>query len=44
MFVFQILTQLQRQVDCWNPLTDPIPLHSWIHPWLAYMQERLEPL
>ncbi|XP_078484419.1 sip1/TFIP11 interacting protein isoform X1 [Ciona intestinalis] len=39
-----VLPQLQKEVDCWNPLTDPIPLHSWIHPWLPHMQERLEPL
>ncbi|CAK8693912.1 unnamed protein product [Clavelina lepadiformis] len=39
-----VLPQLQKQVDNWDPLTDPIPLHSWIHPWLPHMQERLEPL
>uniref|UniRef100_H2YDS0 Tuftelin-interacting protein 11 n=1 Tax=Ciona savignyi TaxID=51511 RepID=H2YDS0_CIOSA len=40
----QVLPQLQKEVDCWDPLTDPIPLHSWIHPWLPHMKERLEPL
>nr|ABC69931.1 STIP [Ciona savignyi] len=39
-----VLPQLQKEVDCWDPLTDPIPLHSWIHPWLPHMKERLEPL
>lgn len=32
------------QVDNWNPLTDTVPIHSWIHPWLPQMQMRLEPL
>lgn len=32
------------QVDNWNPLTDTVPIHSWIHPWLPQMHMRLEPL
>lgn len=32
------------QVENWNPLTDTVPIHSWIHPWLPLMQARLEPL
>lgn len=32
------------QVDNWNPLTDTVPIHSWIHPWLPLLQSRLEPL
>ncbi|CAF0724669.1 unnamed protein product [Didymodactylos carnosus] len=39
-----IIPRLQREVDLWNPLTDSIPIHSWIHPWLPLMKERLEPL
>ncbi len=35
---------LQREVDAWNPLTDTVPIHSWLHPWLPLMKERLEPL
>ena len=35
---------LQREVDQWNPLTDSIPIHSWLHPWLPLMHDRLEPL
>lgn len=31
-------------MDNWNPLTDTVPIHSWIHPWLPLMQARLEPL
>ncbi|XP_029617785.1 tuftelin-interacting protein 11-like [Salmo trutta] len=32
------------QVDSWNPLTDTMPIHSWLHPWLPLLQSRLEPL
>ncbi|XP_026199995.1 tuftelin-interacting protein 11 [Anabas testudineus] len=39
-----ILPRLQREVDNWNPLTDTVPIHSWIHPWLPMLQTRLEPL
>ncbi|TRY84761.1 hypothetical protein DNTS_027444 [Danionella cerebrum] len=39
-----IFPRLQREVDSWNPLTDTVPIHSWIHPWLPLMQTRLEPL
>ncbi|XP_056130616.1 tuftelin-interacting protein 11 [Lampris incognitus] len=39
-----ILPRLQREVDTWNPLTDTVPIHSWLHPWLPLLQSRLEPL
>lgn len=39
-----IFPVLHREVDAWNPLTDSIPIHSWIHPWLPLMGDRLEPL
>ncbi|XP_029915846.1 tuftelin-interacting protein 11 [Myripristis murdjan] len=39
-----ILPRLQREVDNWNPLTDTVPIHSWLHPWLPLLQSRLEPL
>ncbi|XP_008334939.1 tuftelin-interacting protein 11 [Cynoglossus semilaevis] len=39
-----ILPRLQREVETWNPLTDTVPIHSWIHPWLPLLQSRLEPL
>lgn len=28
---------MQAEVEAWNPLTDPVPIHSWIHPWLPLM-------
>ncbi|NXH92517.1 TFP11 protein, partial [Edolisoma coerulescens] len=39
-----IFPKLQKEVESWNPLTDTVPIHSWIHPWLPLMQARLEPL
>ena len=29
-----ILKRIQKQVDEWNPMTDPVPIHSWIYPWI----------
>uniref|UniRef100_A0A0V0JBR7 GCF C-terminal domain-containing protein n=1 Tax=Schistocephalus solidus TaxID=70667 RepID=A0A0V0JBR7_SCHSO len=31
-----ILPRLQAAVDAWNPLTDTIPIHAWLHPWLPW--------
>ncbi|CAF0769075.1 unnamed protein product [Didymodactylos carnosus] len=37
-----IIPRLEREIDLWNSLTDSISIHSWIHPWLPLMKERLE--
>lgn len=37
-----ILGKIQMAVEQWNPLTDTIPVHSWIHPWLPVLDSRLE--
>ena len=37
-----ILPRIQTEVDAWNPLTDLIPIHAWIHPWLPRLSARLE--
>ncbi len=29
-----VLPRLQSEVAQWDPMTDPVPLHSWLHPWL----------
>ncbi len=39
-----IMPKLTLEVENWNPLTDIVPIHAWIHPWLPLMKERLEPL
>ena len=30
---------IQHEVDNWDPTTDTMPIHSWIHPWLPIMSE-----
>ena len=40
----QIMPKLQTEVEKWDPLTDTVPIHSWIHPWLPLMGARLQPL
>lgn len=32
-----IFPRLQDEVSAWNPLTDTVPIHSWLHPWLPLM-------
>jgi tuftelin-interacting protein 11 len=35
------MPQLQAEVEGWNPLTDTVPIHAWVHPWLPLMGTRL---
>jgi tuftelin-interacting protein 11 len=37
-----VLPKLQTDVEQWNPLTDPVPIHSWLHPWLEIIGSQLE--
>ena len=37
-----VLPKIQKEVDDWNPITDSIPIHSWIHPWLPRLNLKLE--
>ncbi|XKL60152.1 hypothetical protein PGB90_001168 [Kerria lacca] len=37
-----VLRRLQLQVDDWNPLTDRVPIHSWIHPWINFLGKNFE--
>lgn len=32
-----VFPKLQAEVSVWNPLTDTVPIHAWIHPWLPLM-------
>lgn len=36
-----VLPKLQSEVSQWDPLTDPVPIHSWLHPWLEILGEQL---
>jgi len=29
-----ILPKINEGVELWDPLSDNIPIHAWIHPWL----------
>lgn len=32
-----VMPRLQQEVDNWNPLTDTVPIHAWLHPWLPLL-------
>ncbi|KAF5302324.1 hypothetical protein FQA39_LY10363 [Lamprigera yunnana] len=36
-----ILPRLTAEVTNWNPLTDTVPIHYWIHPWIPLLNTRL---
>lgn len=36
-----ILPRLTTEVSNWNPLTDTVPIHYWIHPWIPLLNTRL---
>ncbi|KAG0749783.1 hypothetical protein G6F23_000755 [Rhizopus arrhizus] len=33
-----ILPKISRAVENWNPKTDEIMIHTWIHPWLSILK------
>ncbi|CAG2057000.1 unnamed protein product [Timema podura] len=37
-----ILPRITQEVEDWNPMTDTVPIHAWIHPWLPLLGVRLE--
>ncbi|PSN55670.1 Tuftelin-interacting protein 11 [Blattella germanica] len=37
-----VLPRIQHEVEEWNPMTDTVPIHAWIHPWLPLLGSRLE--
>ncbi|KYN43118.1 Tuftelin-interacting protein 11 [Trachymyrmex septentrionalis] len=39
-----VLPKLTLEVEEWNPLTDTVPIHTWIHPWLPLLRNRLDTL
>ncbi|GFG29832.1 hypothetical protein Cfor_02451 [Coptotermes formosanus] len=32
-----VLPRIQHEVEEWNPMTDTVPIHAWIHPWLPLL-------
>ncbi|XP_013412007.1 tuftelin-interacting protein 11 isoform X2 [Lingula anatina] len=39
-----VMPKLTSEVEAWNPLTDTMPIHAWIHPWLPLIGDKLETL
>ncbi|KAI8489214.1 Tuftelin-interacting protein 11 [Branchiostoma belcheri] len=37
-----VMPRLMTEVDSWNPTTDTMPIHQWLHPWLPLISSRLE--
>ncbi|KAJ8982353.1 hypothetical protein NQ317_013104 [Molorchus minor] len=33
---------IKSEVNAWNPLTDTVPIHIWIHPWIPLLDTRLQ--
>lgn len=36
-----VMPKIKAQVREWNPGADPIPVHTWLHPWLPLLGSRL---
>ena len=36
----QVLPRVTLAVEEWNPLTDTVPIHTWIHPWLPLLSKK----
>ncbi len=39
-----VLPRLKTAVEAWDPTSDPIALHTWIHPWLPALGGHLSEL
>uniref|UniRef100_A0A182NAK3 G-patch domain-containing protein n=1 Tax=Anopheles dirus TaxID=7168 RepID=A0A182NAK3_9DIPT len=37
-----VLTKLSAAVIEWDPLTDTVPIHCWIHPWTELLGSKME--
>lgn len=36
-----IMPKILKEVNDWNPLTDTVPIHLWIHPWIPLLGKLL---
>ena len=39
-----VMPRLNEAVTNWEPARDEIPIHSWLHPWLPHLKEKLASL
>ena len=39
-----VLPRLKSAVDDWDPTSDPVALHTWVHPWLPYLGAQMSEL
>ncbi len=37
LFEASLVPRILAAVDSWNPLSDSIPIHLWLHPWLPVL-------
>ncbi|KAJ8922726.1 hypothetical protein NQ315_007761 [Exocentrus adspersus] len=37
-----VMPKILAEVNTWNPLTDTIPIHIWVHPWIPLLDTRLQ--
>lgn len=41
---FFVVVQLCRAVEQWEPRTETVAVHAWLHPWLPYLGARMDQL
>lgn len=34
-----IMPRITAEVNNWNPVTDTVPIHLWIHPWIPILSK-----
>lgn len=36
-----VIPKIVEEVTLWDPLTDTVPIHTWIHPWIPLLDTKL---